>query len=101
MPTKGLEHGSGLLLASHLALAADKCALTIEANDQIKFNQTEMKVPAGCAQVQVTLKHVGKMTAQVMGHDWVLAKTADAQAVASCGPSVPAEGGQERGGGNQ
>ncbi|MGL0785460.1 azurin [Xanthomonas translucens] len=34
-----------------------------------------------------TRKHSGKLTAAVMGHNWVLAKTADFQAVANAGTS--------------
>jgi len=47
--------------------------LTIEGNDQMRFNLDEMKVKAGST-VKVTLKHVGKMTKQQMGHNWVLLK---------------------------
>lgn len=75
----------GLLFAAHAAHAAPNCALTIEGNDQLKYNITEMKVPAGCAEVEITLKHVGKFPVNAMGHNWVLAKTADAQAIASAG----------------
>jgi azurin len=38
--------------------------------------------------VELTLHHVGKMPAAAMGHNWVLAKTADAQAVANDGLSA-------------
>jgi len=47
--------------------------LTIEGNDQMRFNLDEMKVKAGST-VKLTLKHVGKMTKQQMGHNWVLLK---------------------------
>jgi azurin len=47
--------------------------LTIEGNDQMKYNLDEMKVKAGST-VKLTLKHVGKMTKQQMGHNWVLLK---------------------------
>lgn len=47
--------------------------LTIEGNDQMKFNLDEMKVKAGST-VKLTLKHVGEMTKQQMGHNWVLLK---------------------------
>jgi azurin len=36
----------------------------------------------------VTLKHVGQLAANVMGHNWVLTKTADFQAVATAGQSA-------------
>jgi len=47
--------------------------LTIEGNDQMQFNLKEMKVKAGST-VKLTLKHVGEMTKQQMGHNWVLLK---------------------------
>ena len=45
--------------------------ITITGNDQMQFNMAEMKVKAGQT-VRVTLKHVGKMDKNVMGHNWVL-----------------------------
>lgn len=51
----------------------DVVEITIEGNDQMRFNLDEMKVKAGST-VKLTLKHVGKMTKQQMGHNWVLLK---------------------------
>jgi azurin len=45
--------------------------ITITGNDQMQFNLAEMKVKAGQT-VRVTLKHIGKMDQNVMGHNWVL-----------------------------
>ncbi len=45
--------------------------ITITGNDQMQFNLSEMKVKAGQT-VRVTLKHIGKMDKNVMGHNWVL-----------------------------
>src|SRR5690554_6430729 len=47
--------------------------LTIEGNDRMQFDLKEMKVKAGTT-VKLTLKHVGEMTKQQMGHNWVLLK---------------------------
>ena len=46
-------------------------AVTIESNDQMQFNMKELKVPVG-EPVVLTLKHVGKMAKNVMGHNFVL-----------------------------
>lgn len=46
-------------------------ALTIEGNDQMQFNKNELKVPVG-EPVELTLKHVGNMAREVMGHNFVL-----------------------------
>ncbi len=45
--------------------------ITITGNDQMKFNKDEIKVKAG-QKVRLTLKHVGKMGVNVMGHNWAL-----------------------------
>ena len=52
------------------------------------FYKKEISVAADCTSVEVTLKHVGKMPVQQMGHNWVLTKTADAQPVANDGLSA-------------
>lgn len=53
--------------------AADSAVadVTIEGNDQMKFNKDEIRVKAGQT-VRLTLKHVGQMDIAVMGHNWVL-----------------------------
>jgi azurin len=67
---------------------AQECSQTIEGNDLIKFNLTEMRVSADCGEVTITLRHVGSMAANVMGHNWVLTATSDYMAVASAGQTA-------------
>jgi azurin len=79
-----------LMLIAVLALfasaaAAQDCELTIEGNDAIQFNLSEMTVSKGCGEVTLTLKHVGSLPKSAMGHNWVLSSTADAQAVVTDG----------------
>ena len=57
--------------------AADNCQLTVLANDMIQYNTHALRVDAGCPKVELTLRHVGKQDAHVLGHDWVLARTSD------------------------
>jgi len=45
--------------------------LTIEGNDQMRFNKDRMEVYAGQT-VKLTLTHVGQMAVESMGHNWVL-----------------------------
>jgi len=71
---------AGLLL-SGAALAADQCSATIEGNDAMQYNLKTMTVPASCKDYTVTLKHVGKAPKAAMGHNWVLTKAADMDAV--------------------
>ncbi|CAN7652708.1 azurin [Pseudorhodoferax sp. LjRoot39] len=67
------------------ALAAGPCEAEIEGNDAMQFNKPALTVPASCKQFKLTLKHVGKLPKAAMGHNWVLAKTADMAGVASDG----------------
>lgn len=45
--------------------------IVIESNDRMQFDIKEIKVKAG-ETIKLTLKHVGKMPVQAMGHNWVL-----------------------------
>lgn len=65
-----------------------ECSQTIEGNDLIKFNLTEIRVAADCGEVTITLTHVGSLAANVMGHNWVLTATPDFDPVASAGQSA-------------
>lgn len=69
---------------------AQECELVVEGNDQIQFLQEELTVSASCSEVTVTLKHVGELAENVMGHNWVLSETADWQALAMAGQSAGA-----------
>ena len=75
---------TALLLVSRLA-AADVCKLAISATDQMRFEQQTLQVDAQCTDVEVTLHNSGKLPANIMGHDWVLTKTADMASVANAG----------------
>jgi azurin len=78
---------SVLLLGANVSTqAADKvCKLEITGNDMMQYDKKELSAAADCTQIEVTLKHVGKLPASAMGHNWVLTKSADAAAVASAG----------------
>lgn len=67
---------------------AGECQLSIEANDQMQFNQRQLHVGASCETVEVTLKHTGTQPKKIMGHNWVLAKTADVAALVNAGMSA-------------
>ena len=47
--------------------------VVITGNDAMQFNKTEIKVKAG-EKIKITLKHIGKMDKNVMGHNFVLLK---------------------------
>ncbi|MEO8020117.1 MAG: azurin [Pseudomonadota bacterium] len=75
-----------LLFAAPGVFAADKvCKVAIAGTDQMQFDKKEIAVAGDCTRVEVTLTHTGKQPAAVMGHNWVLARTADLNAVATDG----------------
>ena len=47
--------------------------IVLTANDMMKYNTNEIKVKAG-QKVRLTLRHVGKMEVNVMGHNFMLLK---------------------------
>jgi azurin len=84
--------GAQTLLFSASAQAADKlCKLEIAGTDLMQYDKKELDVPADCTQVQVTLKHAGKLPATAMGHNWVLVKSADLADVANSGMGAGAQ----------
>jgi len=83
-PCKPLMLIAAMALAAP-AFAAGPCEAGIESNDAMQFDKASLEVPASCKQFTVKLRHVGKLPKAAMGHNWVLSKTADVQAVASDG----------------
>ncbi|MBL4817192.1 azurin [Shewanella sp.] len=82
----GLLGFSALFGMSSSAMAhANECELTISANDAMQFDTKELSVPASCKEVTLTLTHSGQLPKAAMGHNWVLTKAADMQAVANDG----------------
>lgn len=79
---------AALVLASGLLAAtaqAKTCQVTLDSNDQMKFDRSEIVIDAACTQVTLTLRHGGKLPVTAMGHNWVLTRTADYRAVAIAG----------------
>lgn len=74
----------GVRLVAVMVLAAGSfpafsktCTLSIDGTDTMQFSAKELSVAADCTEVQLTLKHTGKLPAAAMGHNWVLTTTAD------------------------
>jgi azurin len=87
-----MKRNLGWLAAIGLGLTGQawgqECTLTIESNDQMMYNKSELKVSSSCKEVTLTLKHVGKSPATLMGHNWVLSKTADAPPLQNAASAV-------------
>lgn len=74
------------------ASVPDSVSLVIEGTDNMKFNKDELKVTEGQV-VTLTLKHVGSMPKESMGHNWVLlAAKADAAVFGAAATSAPNTG---------
>jgi azurin len=83
-------HIAGLLVLGALAgfsssAAAAECKASIDSTDAMQFTTKTLTVPKSCKTFTVTLKHVGKLPATVMGHNLVLGKTADIAGIAADG----------------
>jgi azurin len=63
------------------AQAAKLCKLEIAGNDLIQYDKKELKIAPDCTEVELTLKHTGKLPVTTMGHNWILTRTADVAAV--------------------
>jgi len=73
-----------MLLASGWA-HAEGCTIDLKANDAMKFDQRAVTVSSTCKTITVNLVHTGKLPAQAMGHNVVIASAATYQAVAQDG----------------
>lgn len=76
---------TALLFGLTALTAQAACKFTLEVGDAIQFGVTQMKAAAVCENVTVALNHTGKLPAMAMGHNWVLARSADLQPVATDG----------------
>jgi len=59
--------------ANQLSAAAAPREIEITANDQMKFSVAAIEAKAG-EQLKVTLKNIGTLPKEAMGHNWVLLK---------------------------
>lgn len=66
------------------ALAED-CSITITSNDAMQFDTKSITVNSACKTFTVNLTHTGKLPKNVMGHNWVLSKADDKQAITTDG----------------
>ena len=81
---------AALMMAAPLAAQAAECSVDLEGNDAMKFNKTSIEVPKACKDFTINLKHTGKLAANVMGHNVVIAKEADMAGIAADGAADPA-----------
>lgn len=70
-----------LLGATGVCVASPRCQVTIHSDDRIHWDTPDIKVSNVCENFTVTLVHDGQLSKDVMGHNWVLAKTEDSEAL--------------------
>ncbi len=80
-----------LLLSAPLAAHAATCSADLTGDDAMKYDKTNIDVPKSCKDFTINLSHPGKLAKNVMGHNVVIAKTADISGVASDGMTAGLE----------
>ncbi|MFJ2366853.1 azurin [Pseudomonas sp. NPDC087697] len=73
-----------LTLASSQLMAAE-CKVDVDSTDQMSFTTKEITIDKSCKTFTVNLTHSGSLPKNVMGHNWVLSKTADMAGIATDG----------------
>ena len=71
-------------LFANVALAGT-CDVNVEATAAMAFNVKEIAVPKTCKEITLNLKNTGSMAKAMMGHNIVISKTSDMQAVIADG----------------
>lgn len=73
-------------LMGSAAFAQDACKVTVDGDDAMKFLSDKIVIKkADCPEFEVTVNHVGKLPKAAMGHNIVITKHADTDAVAKDG----------------
>ena len=57
----------------------------MEGGDGLEYSVTIIVAGSDCESVTVTITHTGKLPAAAMGHNWLLSKAEDYQALANAG----------------
>lgn len=73
-----------LALSSSIAMAGE-CDVSIDATASMAFSAKEITIGKACKEVNLTLKNAGNMPKAAMGHNLVISKKSDMQAVITDG----------------
>lgn len=74
-----------LLTLASSQLMAVECKVDVDSTDQMSFNTKEITIDKSCKTFTVNLTHSGSLPKNVMGHNWVLSKTADMAGITTDG----------------
>lgn len=83
------------LVASVAGAAGNPCEVLLESTDDMRYTQgngkvtvKEISVPRSCAEVKVTLRHIGSLPKAIMGHNFILTPELGWQEVAKAGSAA-------------
>ena len=79
--------------ASIHAVNAEDCVVNIEAGDSLSYNMQSITIAKNCATAKINFKHTGNLGANIMGHNWVLAESADLSGIQGDGNVAGMQGG--------
>lgn len=65
--------------------SANTCEVDVGSSDSMAFDKKVVNVPTDCEKFTVNFHHNGALPKGGMGHNWVLTKTADVNAIAQKG----------------
>ena len=65
--------------------AEGPCTVRLGGSDLMQFDKKELRAPSTCKIFKVVMIHTGKLPVAAMGHNFVVTRTADLQAVANAG----------------
>lgn len=82
----------GVLLVAAPGISRAACEFDVEVGDGLSYSTTSIAPDASCDTVTVTIRHTGNLPAAAMGHNWVLTRPEDFQAVANAGMSAGLDG---------
>lgn len=74
--------------ADNTAATDDKCVISVSAGDGMAYNTRSIDVPLSCEQVTVNFEHTGRLPKGGMGHNWVMTKNSDVNAVVQAGTAA-------------
>lgn len=77
-------------LTSSVAFAGE-CTIDAEATPSMAFNLKEITISKKCTEVTINLKNSGTMAKNMMGHNLVISKASDMQAVLADGSTAGLE----------
>ncbi len=69
---------------------SENCTIDLSADDAMKFDKAEVVVSPTCKTITINLNHVGKLPVAAMGHNVVIAKSTDVQALGTAGMTAGA-----------